>query len=70
MTSVGGLLGVASGILFSLSVAALFPNLPAHVSIFWTVIGLMLSVAVGLFFGIYPAVKAAAMDPVRCLRYE
>ncbi|HEV8385069.1 MAG TPA: ABC transporter permease [Candidatus Acidoferrales bacterium] len=70
MTSVGGLLGVASGILFSLGVAALFPNLPAHVSIFWTVVGLMLSVAVGLFFGIYPAVKAAAMDPVRCLRYE
>ncbi len=70
ITSVGGLLGVASGIVFSLSVAAVFPNLPAHVSLIWTLIGLLLSVAVGLFFGIYPAVKAAAMDPVRCLRYE
>ena len=70
ITSVGGLLGVFSGIAFSLSVAAVFPNLPAHVSIVWILIGLLLSVAVGLFFGIYPAVKAAAMDPVRCLRYE
>ena len=70
ITSVGGLIGVAAGILFSISVAALFPNLPAHVSIVWTLLGLLLSVAVGLFFGIYPAVKAAAMDPVRCLRYE
>jgi putative ABC transport system permease protein len=70
ITSVGGLLGVASGVLFSVSVAALFPDLPAHVSILWTLVGLLLSVAVGLFFGIYPAVKAAAMDPVRCLRYE
>ena len=70
ITSVGGLLGVVSGIVFSVSVAAIFPGLPAHVSIVWTLIGLLLSVAVGLFFGIYPAVKAAAMDPVRCLRYE
>ncbi len=70
ITSVGGLLGVVSGIVFSLSVAAVFPELPAHVSVVWTVVGLLLSVAVGLFFGIYPAVKAAAMDPVRCLRYE
>jgi putative ABC transport system permease protein len=70
ITSVGGILGVVSGVAFSLSVAALFPNLPAHVSIVWTLIGLLLSVAVGVFFGIYPAVKAAAMDPVRCLRYE
>ncbi|MCL4524293.1 MAG: ABC transporter permease [Acidobacteria bacterium] len=70
ITSVGGLLGVLSGIVFSLSVAAVFPDLPAHVSIVWILVGLFLSVAVGLFFGIYPAVKAAAMDPVRCLRYE
>ncbi|MBI3484291.1 MAG: ABC transporter permease [Acidobacteria bacterium] len=70
ITSVGGILGVVSGVAFSVSVAAVFPNLPAHVSIVWTLVGLLLSVAVGLFFGIYPAVKAAGMDPVRCLRYE
>jgi putative ABC transport system permease protein len=70
ITSVGGLIGVVSGIAFSVSVAAVFPDLPAHVSIVWILVGLLLSVAVGLFFGIYPAVKAAGMDPVRCLRYE
>jgi len=66
----GGALGVTAGVLISVSVATLFPSLPARVSIFWTAMGLVISIAVGLFFGIYPAVKAANLDPVRCLRYE
>jgi hypothetical protein len=43
---------------------------PARVSVFWTAMGLLISLSVGLFFGIYPAVKASNLDPVRCLRYE
>jgi putative ABC transport system permease protein len=70
LTGVGGFLGVAAGVAVCLSIAAFFPDLPARVSLFWTATGLLLSLAVGLFFGIYPAVKAANLDPVSCLRYE
>jgi len=70
LTGIGGLVGIAAGIVLSVTVAALFPSLPARVSAFWTAMGLLISVSVGLFFGIYPAVKAANLDPVRCLHYE
>jgi putative ABC transport system permease protein len=70
LTGVGGVIGIAAGVVFSVAVAALFPSLPTRVSLFWTAMGLVISVSVGLFFGIYPAVKASNLDPVRCLRYE
>jgi len=70
LTGVGGVVGVAAGVVLSVGVATIFPALPTRVSLFWTLIGLVISLAVGLFFGIYPALKAASLDPVRCLRYE
>jgi putative ABC transport system permease protein len=70
LTGSGGVAGIFFGVVLSLSVAALFPDLPARVSIFWTFTGFVLSLAVGLFFGIYPAVKAANLEPVACLRHE
>ncbi len=70
LTSVGGLIGIAGGVALSVGVAYFIPSLPARVSLFWTLMGLVISLSVGLFFGIYPAVKASNLDPVRCLRYE
>jgi len=70
LTGMGGVIGILIGVLVSAGVAALFPSLPTRVSIFWTAMGLAISLGVGLFFGIYPALKAANLDPVRCLRYE
>jgi putative ABC transport system permease protein len=70
LTGSGGIAGILIGITLSLGVAAVFPALPARVSIFWTFAGFLISLAVGLFFGIYPAVKAANLDPVTCLRHE
>ena len=70
LTGAGGVLGILTGVIVSVSVATLFPNLPAQVSPFWTATGLFISFCVGLFFGIFPAVKASNLDPVRCLRYE
>ena len=70
LTGVGGIIGILAGVLVSVAVATFFPSLPTRVSVFWTLMGLLISLSVGLFFGIYPAVKAANLDPVRCLRYE
>jgi putative ABC transport system permease protein len=70
LTGVGGIIGILIGVLVSVSVARFFPSLPTRVSLFWTAMGLGISLGVGLFFGIYPAVKAANLDPVCCLRYE
>ena len=45
-------------------------SIPASVSPFWVVMGVVISVGVGLFFGYYPANRAANLDPIVCLRYE
>ncbi len=70
LTSVGGLIGIAVGLLLTLGVASFFPSLPARVSLFWVVISAIISIGVGLFFGLYPAMKASKLQPVLCLRHE
>ncbi len=64
----GGILGVAIGIAGSI----LFPKniIPAHITPLSILIGLLVSSFTGIFFGVYPARKAAGMNPVECLRYE
>ena len=69
LTGVGGLLGVLVGFGIALVVNAATP-LPATVSPWSVVLGLSVSAAIGLFFGIFPAQKAAHMDPIESLRYE
>ncbi len=69
LTGVGGILGVLAGFAIALIVKAATP-LPATVSPWSVVLGLSVSAAIGLFFGIFPAQKAAHMDPIESLRYE
>jgi putative ABC transport system permease protein len=69
LTGTGGLLGVLVGFGIALVVKAVTP-LPATVSLWSVVLGLSVSAAIGLFFGIVPARKAAHMDPIVSLRYE
>jgi putative ABC transport system permease protein len=70
LTSVGGVLGVVLGSVFAFGVRSLDIGLPATVTVFWTTFALVTSASIGLFFGIYPAWKAAQLDPVAALRYE
>ncbi len=69
LTSIGGLIGVALGFLLGKLVARLTP-LPSHTPLWSVFLGLGFSIAVGLFFGIYPARKAARLNPIEALRYE
>jgi putative ABC transport system permease protein len=70
LTGVGGVIGIAIGAGISWTVRTLAPALPTYVSMFWLVMGVVMAAAVGLFFGYYPATRAAELDPIACLRYE
>jgi putative ABC transport system permease protein len=67
------LVGGALGILLGLSIAKLVELLtpfPANIRIVVVVLGFAVSTCVGVFFGIYPAYRAAELDPIEALRYE
>jgi putative ABC transport system permease protein len=66
---VGGIIGVLLGASIALAIAWFTP-LPASIKWWAVVLGLSVSTTVGLFFGIYPATKAANLDPIVALRYE
>ena len=70
LTSLGGIAGVAAGVGVARLVKVLVPALPADVPLWSIVVGLVVSMSVGLFFGLYPAVKASRLDPIEALRYE
>ena len=67
MAGTGGALGVISALIISRLVNIVFTS---SVPVSAVVIGLVLSTAVGLFFGIYPASQAARLDPIEALRTE
>ncbi len=69
LAMVGGMIGVGLAIVISKSVSAV-TSLPSSIEWWSIALGLTVSTAVGLFFGIWPAKKAAALDPIAALRYE
>ena len=70
LTGLGGMLGILIAVAITMLLGALVPALPATVPAWALIAGFSISVAVGVFFGVWPAVKAARLDPVEALRYE
>jgi len=70
LTGFGGFLGMTLGWLVSVIFKLVFPNLPTSVPLWAAALGVLVSVGVGLFFGTWPAMKAARLDPVVALQYE
>jgi len=70
LTGLGGLAGMTLGWLISTFFRLIFPSLPTSVPLWAAALGVCVSVGVGLFFGTWPAMKAARLDPVVALQYE
>jgi putative ABC transport system permease protein len=70
LTGLGGMLGIAVGAGVAGIARLLLPSLPTLVPMWAVLSGIGVSVGIGLFFGIWPASKAARLDPVDALRYE
>jgi putative ABC transport system permease protein len=70
LTFLGGLLGTLVAIVISYLIKILVPTLPASVPAWAIISGLTVSTGIGLIFGVWPARKAANLDPIECLRYE
>ena len=69
LSSVGGIIGIICGIAAS-RILSIYASWPTLISISSIAIAFLFSAAVGVFFGFYPARKAAALDPIEALRYE
>jgi putative ABC transport system permease protein len=69
LSILGGLLGIGLGVLLSYIIGS-FGTFTTQVTVFSVMLAFGFSMAVGIFFGFYPAQKAAGLDPIAALRYE
>jgi len=70
LTGCGGIVGILVGWLFSVTIRTLVPSLPSTVPLWSVVAGFTVANCIGLFFGLWPALKAARLDPIAALRHE
>jgi putative ABC transport system permease protein len=70
LTAMGGAIGILTGAFLVWVIPIAWPSLPARMSVFWILFGFSSAALSGLVFGIYPAWKAANLDPIESLRYE
>ena len=69
MALVGGMLGVLFGIVVAKGITALI-GMPSSIQLWTVAAGLLVAASVGIFFGVYPAKRAATLDPITALRFE
>jgi len=70
LTFFGGVIGVTLAFAISGLLMILLPSMPSQIPTWAVVTGLVVSIGVGLIFGVLPARKASRLDPIECLRYE
>jgi len=70
LSILGGAIGVVVGVAVPAIIKRAFAALPAETPLWAVLVGLLVSMSVGIFFGLYPAVKASRLDPIEALRYE
>jgi len=69
LSTFGGVVGIVLGFLLAMAISSATP-LPAAVQAWSVVMGIGITAVVGLFFGLYPAMRAASLDPIEALRRE
>jgi putative ABC transport system permease protein len=70
LTGSGGVIGILVGWLLSVLIRTFVPNLPSTVPLWSVITGFTVATSIGLFFGLWPALKASRLDPIVALRYE
>ena len=70
LTGAGGVMGIILGYLISFTIRTLLPSLPSSVPLWSVVVGFLVSISIGLFFGMWPALKASRLDPIVALHHE
>lgn len=70
LTGTGGVLGILAGLTLSFLIRTFVPSLPSVVPLWAILLGFTASVSIGLFFGMWPAMKASRLDPIVALRHE
>jgi len=70
LTASGGIMGILVGWLLSLTIRTFVPSLPSTVPVWSVIAGFTVATSIGLFFGLWPALKASRLDPIAALRYE
>ncbi|MBN1937473.1 MAG: ABC transporter permease [Anaerolineae bacterium] len=70
LSLIGGLIGISIGVSGTAMTSAMVEDIQPHISVSTILLATGFSIAIGLFFGIYPAMRAARLNPIDALRYE